>query len=358
MRHLIYLTFFFLGYYGLCQPIDLAVPMSLLEYSDDKIPADLLSSRTGIIIRKSDDLNRKAWKKHCENFHTGFLQMGIDPVMCVFEQDMYANQKINEAYLTLIGRRDISNLIIISKNAGKFEMVIASGFNNRGFFNRKEAWRAEDIDETPLLYKLGLIVKRSDIPATNFLSLSAPEYIEDISFFKGSHLATYPGVLRRQKLGVARMDSIRIDNKIPLDKRQELIAFNRRVKKHNETLEKIFEQYPYDWEMFSFKDNDYALSSGIQYVFQLVQTSGSEAKDLLNYPDHTKETQIISVTPGTIPGDVRLKRLPVETVVYKSYIYQARTDDIYVGMEWDADTNWQDAVRNFYFTLQRQFEEK
>lgn len=283
--------------------------------------------------------------------------MGIDPVLYVFEQDMYANKKINEAYMKLISSRDINILIILSKSAGKFEMIIASGFNKQHLFRSKDAWRAEDIQVGPLLYKLGVIVKRSDIPATNFLMLSEPEFIEDISFFKGSHLATYPGILRRQKLGVARKDSIRIDYKIPMEQRTELMAYNREVKRYNETLEKLFEKYPYDWEMLSFKDNEYALASGIQYIFQLVRTSGSGAKDFLNYPDHTKETQIISVIPGNIPGDVRLKRLPVETIVYKGYIYQARTDDVYVGTEWDADTEWQDAVRNFFFTLQRQFEE-
>lgn len=358
MRHLIFLTLFCIGFSGFSQPLDLTTQLKSLEFSDDKIPSNLLSSRTGVILRNSDNLDRKSWKKHSQNFHRGFLQMGIDPVIYVFEQDLFANQKINETYLKLIGNRDVENLIILNKTQGKFEMIIASGFNKQNAFKKKAAWRAEDIDVTPLLYKLGIIVKRSDIPAINFLVLSDPDYVEDISFFKGSHLATYPGVLRRQKLGVARMDSIRIDKKLPEDQQQELRAYNRKVKQYNESLEKAFEQYPYQWEMFSFKDNDYALASGIQYVFQLVQTSGSGAKDLLNYPDHTKETQIISVTPGLIPGDVRLKRLPVETVIYKGYIYQARTDDVYVGKEWDADTNWQDAIRNFIFTLKRQFEEK
>ncbi len=358
MRHLIFLTLFFTGFAGISQPIDLITQMSQLEYASDDIPGDLLSSRTGVILRNTTDLDRKSWKKHVQNFHRGFLQMGIDPVLYVFEQDMYANKKINEAYMDLIRSRDIGNLIILNKTAGKFELIITSNFNKQNFFNRREAWKADDIDVSPLLYKLGVIVKRSDIPATNFLMLSEPEYVEDISFFKGSHLATYPGVLRRQKLGVAQMDSVRINSKLPEDKRQALIAFNQEVKRYNENLEKIFENYPYEWEMFSFKDNDYALASGIQYVFQLVHTSGSGAKDFLNYPDHTKETQIISVTPGIIPGEVRLKRLPVETVVYKGYIYQARTDDVYVGTEWDADTDWQDAVRNFFFTLKRQFEEK
>ena len=343
---------------GFSQPVDLSTQMSLLEYSNETIPDDLLSSRVGIILRISDGLDRKSWKQLGKTFHQGFLQMGIDPVFYVFEQDLYANKKINEAYMQLIRTRNVNNLIILSRSPANFEMIIASGFDKRNAFSRNNAWKAEDVDVGPLLYKLGVIVKRTDIPATNFLVLSEPEYVEDIHFFKGSHLATYPGILRRQKLGVARMDSIRIDHKIPVDKRQALIAFNQKAKRYNETLEKIFEEYPYEWEMFSYKDNDYALASGIQYVFQLVQTSGSGAKDFLNYPDHTKETQIISVTPGLIPGDVHLKRLPVETIVYKAYIHQARTDDVYVGREWDSDIDWQDAVRNFFFTMQRQFEEE
>ena len=357
MRHLIYLTLVLIGFSGLCQSVDLTTQMSHLEFSDEKIPANLQSSRTAIIIRNSDELDRKIWKKRCNSFHQGFLQMGIDPVIYVFEQDMYANQRINDAYMKLITTRDISNLIIISKATGKYEMIITTGFNNQKAFRSKEAWRADGPDVGPLLYKLGLIVKRSDLRTTNFLMLTEPEYIEDINFFKGSHLATYPGILRRLKLGVAIMDSVRIDKRLPENQKQALMTYNQEVKRFNTALKKAFEQYPYDWEMFSFKDNEYALASGIQYVFQLVNTSGSGAKDFLNYPDHTKETQIISVTPGNIPGDVRLKRLPVETVIYKPYIYQARTDDVYVGTEWDADTDWQSAIRNFFFTLKRQFEE-
>ncbi len=357
MRHYIYLILFFVAFSGLSQPSGLNTQMSLLEFTAEEIPSDLLSSRTGVILRISDDLDRKEWKKQCNSFHQGFLQMGIDPVLYLFEQDMYANQKINEAYFKLIRSRNISNMIVLTKTQGKYEMVIASGFNNQNFFSRNLAWKAEDSQVLPLLFKLGLMVKRSDLNATNFLTLSDPEFVEDISFFKGSHLANYPGILKRQKLGVVRLDSIRIDNKLSDDKKKELISFNKEVRRYNAKLEKMFEQYPYDWEMLSFKDNEYALASGIQYIFQLVQTSGSRAKDLLNYPDHTKETQIISVTPGAVPGAVSLKRLPVETVIYKGYIYQARTDDIYVGTEWDADTSWESAVRNFFFTLQRQFEE-
>lgn len=357
MRHIIYLSLFFIGFFGVCQPNRLSTQLGLLDYSEDKVPAELFTSRSGVILRISDELSRKQWKKRSADFHSGFLQIGIDPVMYLFEQDLYANDKINESFVQLIRRRDIKNLIIISKNADRYEMVIASGLNQQRFFTRTEAWKAADIEPGTLLFKLGLIVKKSEFKFQNFLLLSEPTFVEDINFFKGSHLATYPGILRRQKLGVVIMDSLRIDNSLAEDKKAALIAYNQEVKRFNVTLEKLFEDYPYEWEMFSFKDNEYAIASGIQYVFQLAQTSGSGVKDFLNYPDHTKETQIISVTPGNLPGEVHLKRLPVEQVVYKGYIYQARTDDVFVGTEWDADPNWQSAVRNFFFTLQRHFEE-
>ena len=350
----LFLTSYLLGY---GQPNDLSMRMSLLDYSNEEIPANLLSSRTAIILRSSDEYSRAQWRTVSQEFHEYFLQMGIDPTFYVHEQDMYANPVIRQSYMRLFDVRDLGNLVILERNAGRYVMSITSNFDQQGFFRNTKAWRETDSTTDALLFKLGLIVKQSDMSTSNFLILTAPEFIEDINFFKGSRLPNYAGILRRQKLGVARFDSLRIDPKLSDEKRRVLQDYNRQVATYNKQLEEIFSNYPFEWEMFSFKDNDYALASGIQHVFQLVQTTGSGAKDFLNYPDHTKETHIISVTPSPLPGDVRLKRLPVETVVFKPYVYQVRADDVYVGREWDADITWQDAVRNFFFTLQRQFEE-
>lgn len=357
MRLLIFFLILGSSLIGSGQPNDLTMRMNLLTFSKEEIPQNLLSSRTGIILRSSNEISRTEWTRVCVEFHEAFLQMGIDPVFYIHEQDMYANQQIWKSYMSLLNTRDLGNLIILEKKSGRYEMSITSSFNVQGYFLRKEAWTASGALIPELLFNLGLLIKKAEMPSTNFLVLTQPEFIEDINFFKGSRLPNWAGILRRQKLGVARLDSLRIDPKLPEENRKVLQDYNRQVAFYNRQLKQAFESYPYEWEMFSFKDNEYALASGIQYVFQMVRTTGSGAKDFLNYPDHTKETQIISVTPGAVPGTVRLKRLPVETVVYKPYIYQARTDDIYVGSEWDADIQWQEAVRNFFFTLQRQLEE-
>ena len=357
MRILFYIFFIGTCLTGYSQSNDLPVKLSLLTLVSDEVPVGLLSSRSVVVLGNSDAITRKDWEKVCRDFHGGFLQMGIDPVLYIHEQDLYANPKIHEAYMTLIRKRDISNLFIVRKKNSQFEMLITSTFDSKGQFIGKKAWQATDLEPLALLFKLGLVVKKSDLLASNFLILTEPEFVRDINFFKGSRLANYPGILRRQTLGVVRLDTIRIDRDETDASRKILESYNQRIKRYNQKLEAAFAGYPYEWEMFSFKDNEYALASGIQYVFQLVQTTGSGAKDYLNYPDHTKETQIISVTPGVVPGDVKLKRLSVETIVYKPYLYQARTDDVYVGEEWEADTTWEDAVRNFFFSLKRQLEE-
>jgi hypothetical protein len=44
---------------------------------------------------------------------------------------------------------------------------------------------------------------------------------------------------------------------------------------------------------------------------------------------------------------VQLKNIAANTVVYKFYVRHIDSGNIFLGTKWDADTTWQDALKNF-----------
>ncbi|NJN41443.1 MAG: hypothetical protein HC811_03585 [Flammeovirgaceae bacterium] len=54
-----------------------------------------------------------------------------------------------------------------------------------------------------------------------------------------------------------------------------------------------------------------------------------------------------AISSVTFPnGQLQLKTIPKETVVYKYYIRHIDSGNTFLGTKWDADIRWEDALRN------------
>jgi hypothetical protein len=79
-------------------------------------------------------------------------------------------------------------------------------------------------------------------------------------------------------------------------------------------------------------------------VLCFVHTRGQAAKEALGYDLSKGEKSYASITYPE--GQLQLKILPKEEVVYKFYFRHIDNGNVFLGTKWDADTAWLDALRN------------
>ena len=84
---------------------------------------------------------------------------------------------------------------------------------------------------------------------------------------------------------------------------------------------------------------------GSLYVLCFVHTRGSIAKEILGYDTSKPESAYVAVTYPE-GGQQQLKNIPAETPVYKFYFKHIESGNVFLGTKWDADTSWQQALRN------------
>ena len=142
----------------------------------------------------------------------------------------------------------------------------------------------------------------------------------------------YPDRLRRLTLGVPRLPN----------------------EEENEQLIRILDAYPYEYELFDYRDDEDAFRQGYQYILQRMTSAGSSVKKLLNYQTIEEETDYISTVKGEVER-TELKTIPVDARITKFYIRQTVTAEVHVGTEWDADTDWQSALANYLNNLRIAF---
>ncbi len=324
--------------------------LGLLNAKDAGIPTSLTSSRSVVIYSGADE----GWMEKCEVFHSSLSRVGIDPVIYIHAKELYASDFVRRKFRSFFSQRQLRNsIVIVDGNVSSLSIV--ENKPNGDFDFEKGSWTTRGSSFAENIFSLGLQLKSKGLPESNFLVLTKPEFLGDISLFKGRKYNNYSGAIRRQKVGLALFEEFPA---LDLgDIAQSLISeYNAAIQKQNELLKESFSQFEWSWDPIQYESNENTLKEGIQYVVQIAGTYGSTVRDLLNYDKDTNETILVSYTPGPLGGDVSLKRLQATEFMYKVYIHQVRADDIFAGEEWDADVTWPEAMRNFFFTMKRQFE--
>ena len=84
--------------------------------------------------------------------------------------------------------------------------------------------------------------------------------------------------------------------------------------------------------------------AGFVTILRFVHTRGGFAKELLGYDLSQVSNAINSVT--YVNGQQQIKTLATDQMIYKFYFKHLDTSNAYLGIQWDADLTWQDALRN------------
>ena len=227
--------------------------------------------------------------------------------------------------------------------------------------NGQPAWKKQSKKLDNVLDNFRRAASRQRLKRTNLLISDYPELFRDIDLIRERRFETYSNSLNSEKVAFTRFPYAVIPENRPgglLNNRiaKEAEGSVSAIKKDNDRFGVLLDtQYPFDWGLVeTIPDEQALINQGYQYVVFLLRTYGMGIKYLLDYEIEEGSSDFITVKQKG--GQTILRSIPTEAPVYKFYIKQLRTQNIYVGSRWDADETWEEALSNFMSNIRKDFD--
>lgn len=323
------IVFFFLGFSG-------------LAWSQGNLPASFFEGKSVVVV-STDPSARPAmtWQVLADSIHPYLVDAGADPV-AYFELEQVALSEARQAdYAKAFLQRKVQNIILVTRQKEKLSVHVGS-FSGDGKIIASPALfgvSGKDWKEAgSSLIQAGISKKSSNllvIDVAEFPQISSQETAQSVQRF----LPRNPLNLEVFKLGIplegssaetGAMSYFRYDL---FGKSEAAILAEQATQKTQ--LQSIFETiYPYQIEWLTeTKTTQQLIADRIQ--FQLVKVEGRQA-DLMK-----------SMGLEPLSGEEGSK------TVVKYYIKFLVRDELYIGPEWDADTDWRVALTRFLENLKK-----
>lgn len=281
-------------------------------------PTDILASRT-IVLHDCNFTD-----KELKDIQKSFQQTGIDAV-AYFETDVvFSGKDVTKSFAEYFVSRQAKYLLFLEKSGGMFILTAVLFNQQRSLFDPAQpVWR----EKKPLLNELLRQVFQDswlNQKKQNYLINDFPETDIVVDPFKGTRQEFYAIDLKVDLLAVPKFGNEQQDKE----------------------LEQFFQtHYPLKYKMTEAGTDEQELRrQGFSYILCYVRTRGKAAREILGYDMTKGESAYASITFPA--GQLQLKTLPSETVVYKFYFRHIGNGNVFFGTKWDADINWQDALKN------------
>lgn len=259
-----------------------------------------------------------------EEIQRSFQRTGIDPIAWFHTDMVFSGKDAARAYGEYFVSRGVSMLVFLEKTDQGFHFA-ATTFNQKQTFvdPGAMAWTVNN----PRLKDLLTTVLQDSWTAekkANFLVNDKPETDIRVDIIPGRRQEFYAIDLKVDNLAV--------------------------IKFGDETMDKQLEQffidnYPLKFKMVDAGSDELELRrKGFHYVLCFVHTRGQAAKEVLGYDMSKGEKSYASI--AFPDGQLQLKILPRDQVVYKFYFRHIENGSVFLGTKWDADATWLDALRN------------
>jgi len=334
-----------------------------LKYQSS-LPEKMLSTKTVVLIsspNRAGESIAEDWHPLAEQAHPVLTESGIDPVAYYFYDDVYSGKEVRAAFAEAWKRRGINHILLILKselngnNKNIRYLLLATAFNGEASLMTagQPAWKNNGKDFKKVLGKLSRVANRQT--STNLLVSKVPEYFNDVKIFKGQRVETYYTDLKLGKLAVPKFATSNLPGKRPGGLVNNLVK-NRleqaetQANDYNNQLASIMQGYQFEQGLVEQNINDKDLMiAGYNYVIRSIRTSGIGVKRLLNYSVDEEEEYYITVK--LVNKKPTMRYIPIKAPVYKYYIKNLKTGNIYLGKNWDADETWQESLKNVLYNI-------
>jgi hypothetical protein len=285
----------------------------------ETVPPQLLASRSVALF----DASYK--KSELEEIQKIFAQTGIDTEAYIEEDVVLAGKDITKAYTNYFSLRDIKFFVLLDKPSGRYRMTVVP-FNGKPTLvdENQNAWMVSDDNLREMLmtsYRNSWMSQKKQ----NLLINEVPELNVSVNPFTGNRSEFFAIDLKVDMLAVPLFNDANADS-----------SLSRLMK----------ELYPFKFKLTQpVADEEELRKRGFVFTLCVIKTRGVAAKQLLGYTKTKSESAYVSTTYPN--GQAQLKTISAETFVYKFYAKHINSGNIFLGTKWDADTTWEQALKNY-----------
>lgn len=303
-------------------------------FAQGQISEMLVTSRSVVLMdlslaKEGDYLIRGDWEDKAGKVQKYLALMGVDAIAYLHADDWNASPVSKSTFQAFFQKRHAMQLFIFSQNEYNiYELAI------KKIDDLSNQWKTTGTSLNQVLFQLGREIKQKGFVVENFLFSDSPEIVTDVSFSKWTASTTFPGQIKRLKIGVGTFEN----------------------EDENRRLQVLMSNYPFEYDLIEYSDDEDAFRQGYQFVLVHLGTAGGAIKKLLNYKASINETYYTS----TVVADsttTKLKAIPVDAFVHKFYFRQTVNHEAFVGKLWDADVTWEKSLENFILNIRMAFKE-
>ena len=341
--------------------------MTILNAGSNLITGDLQNTKTIIVVSISNDGKlRGDWKTLAEEAHFYIKKLNIDAVLYFYIDDLIAGYDVRRAISDQLIKRNIKNIFMLSRDKinGRDQYIgVLTPFNQKPDFisNNQEAWKSQTSDLEILFRNLARAIDNADLTIENLLIIDHPEYYHGSDIIRGRRFESYNTDLRIDRIAIPKFTDLPVpdNSERPSNSKMQAIINdeNKNNLQKNAILERIMSAYPYKFEIVPYQyDEKKLLTRGFQFVLMSVASSGKNVRKLLGYKTSDNEKELVAINANS--NSSTEKTISMDATVYKYYVKHINSGDIYLGVQWDADSNWQEAMKNHISAIIKKLGEK
>lgn len=295
---------------------------------DGTIPKDIRSGKSLLLISCDPAVRCDSWESLALEAQPLLAESGIDAVATYFFQDILSGVEPFRVFMSEFESRGISHLVILQHTQEGYSILLTS-FDNKEFIqDGQSGWETNATELRQALNNMNSAVSNSGQKLRNLLILNVPEFGEMVDIFTARRAEFYDLNFSSDKLAV--------------------YPFADTAK-----IREVMSAYPYEYEIIDASIPEKELrSEGFDFVLYYVHTQAENTKRLLGYEVNEKETSYIS--ESILDGKPVAQSLDKDTSVYKFYIKQVYSGNIFLGKKWDAAPTWEQALSNYIALLRNE----
>ena len=304
----------------------------------NRLPEGLLKDRSVLVLSAQPDARgmldparTHAWAQALQPM---FAEQGVDVVACFQKLVLLAGREPWAAFEELWANRGLRYLIWVQEHANGAFTVSVSELPEAPplLASPMQAYQLSASSLESLITDFRREIIRADLGRENFMVLEHPEFFSDVPMITKSRYESFPMDLRLDKIAIRWPEGVDENLKQALGMHLDSI-------------------YPYQFDFVDINQTDRQIQNdGFQYVLDWVYAPGLSLRQVFNYEINEGEnTYITFMTIG--PNQKDIKSIAIYVPVYKFYMRHLITGDIYLGTEWDADTEWTEALKHFCFSF-------
>lgn len=304
-------------------------------------PQGILSTKSIVLFDVPKGVSDEERLRIADELQGFFAEEGIDAVVYFEVNKFLSVSGMQEQIPNGLLRRDIENLIFLSVLNIENDFVIGIGpFNGKNSFYDKGAtfWLRRTSDLQAVFSELNTRFKTGAFPKTNLLVNSKAEFFEpSVAGFRQAY-ATLPKDFSKKKIILPTVNNQPFDEPGPLAVSREAVVSPNQ-----------FEQ-----ELLKRQNALNALVKLDSTLFQVMNVENKTDEDLrrarADYVLHYIEAPARNVY-SFLPFEKREEK--AQGTLVKFFLRDTRSNNAYLGSEWDAKSNWQEAFQSFIAQIEK-----